>query len=188
MSTEIIIRIIFVLLLAIFFILRSHFTNHHKGFTFRTSIKYVVIGLLLFFYLTNNLSLGFLNISYNIRIILGFSLFIIGSIIFFWAHFHLGKNWSPIIEKRFSKSRTFITSGPYNYIRHPIYSSSFIILISIFFITGNWLFTGLLFLILTAFYLYKVPREEEELIKNFGKKYENYKKNTGGLIPRIKLK
>jgi protein-S-isoprenylcysteine O-methyltransferase Ste14 len=48
------------------------------------------------------------------------------------------------------------------------------------------LLIGIPLLILITFYSIKIPKEERELKNNFGKKYLEYMKTTGGLIPKIK--
>jgi protein-S-isoprenylcysteine O-methyltransferase Ste14 len=126
------------------------------------------------------------NMNIYLRLIGGTFILFLGFLLFFSAHKHLKNNWSPIIEKKFSKSRSLIQSGPYKYIRHPIYTASIISLIGFLVFTANWLFVGIPFLILILFYCYKIPKEEEELLRNFGKKYKDYMKSTGGLIPKLK--
>ena len=48
-------------------------------------------------------------------------------------------------------------------------------LIGFFILTSNWVLIGIPFVILILFYMSKIPREEKELIDNFGKEYLRYK-------------
>lgn len=182
---EILIKIIASLLVAFFFVFRSRFTKHYKMFTYNTLIKWFILAALAIFYLSGSFDGFALNFSFYIRILTGIPIILLGFSLLFWAHFNLRNNWSPIIEKKFTKSRKLITTGPYRYLRHPIYSASFISLIGFFILTANWLLAAIPFFILLFFYIYKIPREEKELLDNFGAKYKRYMKRTGGLFPKI---
>lgn len=186
MKTEILIKILTLILVLTFFFIRSRFVKHYKKFTPRTMIKYVILLLLFSFYIGGYFDFAMLNFNLYFRLICGMIIIFLGMSLLFWAHIHLGKNWSPVIENKFSKSRSLIKSGPYKFIRHPIYTASFITLIGFFILTANWILTGIPLVILILFYINKIPKEEKELIDNFGKEYLDYKKKTGGLIPKIK--
>jgi len=185
MNTELLIKITTIILVLLFFITRSFFVKHYKKFTPRTLIKYIILIFLFGFYITGYFDFAQLNFNIYWRFMAGLLIVFLGISLLFWAHFHLGKNWSPIIEKKFSKSRKLIISGPYKYIRHPIYTASFITLLGLFILSSNWILAGIPLIILILFYMSKIPREEKELIRNFGKKYINYKKKVGGLIPKL---
>jgi protein-S-isoprenylcysteine O-methyltransferase Ste14 len=185
MNLEILIKIIVLLLVIFFFIFRSRFLRHYKKFTPRTLIKYFIILFLFYFYIFGYLDFAQINFNIYFRLIVGVIIIILGMSLLFWAHSHLKINWSPIIEKKFSKSRSLVKSGPYKYIRHPIYTASFISLFGFFILTSNWLLTGIPLLIFISFYIHKIPMEEKELNNNFGKKYKEYTKTTGGLIPKL---
>lgn len=84
----------------------------------------------------------------------------------------------------FEKTTTLVTSGIYQYIRHPLYSSLFLLTWGIFFkaiaLTGVTLATlSTLFLVLTA------KADEDECIYFFGMLYVEYMKNTKMFVPYI---
>jgi len=54
-----------------------------------------------------------------------------------WAQVTLGKSWSD--TPRMMKGQTLIISGPYQFIRHPIYTAFILILGSTLLISSNWL-------------------------------------------------
>lgn len=141
--------------------------------------------VLMFMYLSGLIDFALLPFRLFLRIGGGGIFLLSGFVLFFWSHHHLGKNWSPIIEKRFSLSRFLVKTGPYAYIRHPIYTASFITLVGFFFLSANWILGGAPLLILGAFYVYKIPLEEKELLRNFGEEYSKYMKKTGGLLPKL---
>jgi len=59
-----------------------------------------------------------------------------------------------------------------------------ILLLGFFLLSANWLFATIPLIILIIFYSIKIPLEEKELERNFGKKYIEYKKRTGGFFQR----
>lgn len=186
MNLALLIKILALLLVIAFFLIRSRFVRHYKKFTPRTWIKHIIFVALFYPYLTGYFDFAQLGLNIYFRLIGGGIIVVLGFSLLFWAHIHLGKNWSPIIEKKFSKSRKLVESGPYKYIRHPIYTASFITLIGFFILTANWILTGIPLIILILFYASKISREEKELTDNFGKKYLEYMKRTGGLFPKLK--
>ena len=185
MEFELIVKVIVLVLLIVFFILRSSFIKHYKTFTFRLSIKYIVTIILLILYFGGYFDFAMLGINSYVRMILGLLIIFIGMVLFFWTHAHLGKNWSPVIEKKFTKSRKLIKTGPYRHMRHPIYSASFVTLIGFGIFTANWLIFVVPLVILVVFYAIKIPKEEKELTRNFGKEYEKYMKDTPRFIPNF---
>jgi protein-S-isoprenylcysteine O-methyltransferase Ste14 len=88
--------------------------------------------------------------------------------------------------KQSGRTEPLIIMGPYRYIRHPIYSSVFLLLL------GWWLLLDYTFLLLAAtllllwFKFVVVPFEERELVAIFGDQYENYAKEVPSLIPFTK--
>ena len=100
-----------------------------------------------------------------------------------WAQNTLGKNWSD--TPRMMKEQRLITSGPYSFIRHPIYTAFLMILGSILFISANW-FIGLTWLAMTVLEVAsRIGFEENLMLEYFGDQYREYGKSTGRLIPRL---
>lgn len=183
MDFETSIKVLVLGILLFFFIARSRFTRHYTAFTPRILIKYVVALLLMGFYVEGFFDSATLPFGQEIRFFAGIPVIFLGMVLFFWAHIHLGANWSPIIEKKFTSSRRLITSGPYRFIRHPTYTASFIVLAGFFVLTANWLLAGIPFIILVVFYAHKIPLEENKLVRNFGNAYRTYMKTTGRFLP-----
>lgn len=77
-----------------------------------------------------------------------------------------------------------IRSGPYAYMRHPIYSGVLLGVAGTALVLGEW--RGILaFTILLANYAVKADHEERLLTDEFGEEFEAHKKPTGFLIPRF---
>jgi protein-S-isoprenylcysteine O-methyltransferase Ste14 len=78
-----------------------------------------------------------------------------------------------------------ITTGVYSVIRHPQYLGGLLAHVGITVLLSAWY--SLLGTPLMIILVYLISRkEEEELVKEFGKVYEDYKKRVPMLIPKIK--
>ncbi len=107
-----------------------------------------------------------------------------GFALLFWSHAALGKNWSD--QPRITSEQSFVSVGPYQWIRHPIYSAFIVILGSTLFITANWLVGGLWLFISLADIFSRIKFEEEKMLERFGYEYSAYLQRTGALFPRLK--
>jgi protein-S-isoprenylcysteine O-methyltransferase Ste14 len=100
-----------------------------------------------------------------------------------WAQITLANSWSD--TPRMMKEQALVTSGPYKFIRHPIYTAFILILGSPLLISANWLI-GLCWLGMTALEVAsRVNFEETLMIEFFGSQYREYMKKTGRLLPKI---
>jgi protein-S-isoprenylcysteine O-methyltransferase Ste14 len=99
------------------------------------------------------------------------------------ARRHLGGNWSGTVTLK--QDHTLTRSGPYRFVRHPIYTG---LLLAIFgsgvIALGEW--RGLLALALvTAAFLRKIQIEERFLQEQFGDAYARYRQEVPALIPGV---
>jgi protein-S-isoprenylcysteine O-methyltransferase Ste14 len=101
--------------------------------------------------------------------------------VYAWSRTTLGRAWSSQLEMR--EEHHLVTSGPYAWIRHPIYSALLSFLASIALVTANWLFFALFVFSMVDLTL-RIPREEEMMVARFGDEYKAYKQRTGSLFPR----
>jgi protein-S-isoprenylcysteine O-methyltransferase Ste14 len=98
-----------------------------------------------------------------------------------WARIYLGRNWGmPMTLKR---DPELVTSGPYRFVRHPIYSGILLGLL------GTALATNLYWLIAfgvcLVFFAYSARVEEEDLTRTFPATYPGYRSRTKMLIPFV---
>lgn len=113
----------------------------------------------------------------------GVGIAVIGFALLQWAQNTLGKNWSDM--PRLLKGQSLITSGPYQYIRHPIYTAFLLILGSTFFISANWMI-GLAWIGMSALEVAsRIGYEEALMLESFGDQYREYMKKTGRLFPKV---
>lgn len=100
-----------------------------------------------------------------------------------WAQNTLGRSWSD--TPRMIKEQALVTSGPYQYIRHPIYTAFVLILGSTLLISSNWLI-GLAWLAMTVLEINsRINFEEPLMLEYFGDSYREYMKRTGRLLPKL---
>ncbi|MEM6475659.1 MAG: protein-S-isoprenylcysteine O-methyltransferase [Pseudomonadota bacterium] len=114
---------------------------------------------------------------------IGAVLTVSGLYLFWRSHADLGRNWSPTTE--IHSEQKLITEGIYRSIRHPMYTSLWLLTVAQPLVIHNWLmgFSGpLAFGIL---YFVRVPYEEGMMRKQFGTDYDDYCAATGRLIPRL---
>jgi protein-S-isoprenylcysteine O-methyltransferase Ste14 len=112
---------------------------------------------------------------------LGAGIALVGFALLQWAQVTLGRSWSD--TPRMMKEQTLITSGPYQFIRHPIYTAFILILGSTLFISSNWLI-GLTWAGMTVLDIAsRIGFEESLMLEYFGDQYREYMKKTGQLLP-----
>ena len=106
-----------------------------------------------------------------------------GSALFAWTHLALGKNWSGVLE--IAKDHELVTSGPYQFVRHPMYSAFFLMGAGVLLLSANWLVGGLNLVAVTYMYVIRVGDEETMMIDQFGQSYQRYMAETGRLFPTL---
>ncbi|MGA7720574.1 MAG: isoprenylcysteine carboxylmethyltransferase family protein [Ignavibacteriaceae bacterium] len=98
-----------------------------------------------------------------------------------WGRQQLGKNWSRADSTK--GRQKLVISGPYSYIRHPMYSGGFLaILGSAVVMGGAWIF---LLVFLGPIFFWRVGAEDRLLEQQFPDEYPEYKKRTKALIPFV---
>jgi protein-S-isoprenylcysteine O-methyltransferase len=104
---------------------------------------------------------------------------VVGICFAIWARLVLGKNWSPRPSKK--EHHELVTSGPYAYVRHPIYTG---MLLAAFgsALTGSF-FAILVFVLATIVFLSRIPREEKIMMDLFPNENPTYRAGTKRLIP-----
>lgn len=113
----------------------------------------------------------------------GISIALLGFALLQWAQNTLGRNWSD--TPRMMKDQALITSGPYQFIRHPIYTAFLLIMSSTLLISANWLI-GLSWIGMTALEIAsRIGFEESLMLEYFGDRYREYMKRTGRLSPLL---
>ena len=105
-----------------------------------------------------------------------------GLMLFAWMFRHLGLNVTPTSMPR--SHATLVTTGPYRWIRHPMYSAAVILVAATSLLTANAMVAigGIgMFALLAA----RSRIEERRLVEKFGDAYRAYQRCTGRFLPRL---
>ena len=99
-----------------------------------------------------------------------------------WARLHLGANWSAAVSIR--EQHELIRTGPYRWMRHPIYSGILLGMAGTVLVVGE--VRALIgFAAMVAAHYAKARKEEGWLSREFGASFETHKKHTGMFLPRL---
>ena len=113
---------------------------------------------------------------------LGAPLGMAGVLLFGWMFRHLGLNVTSTSMPR--ATATLVTSGPYRWIRHPMYSAALVLVAATTLLTAN-LVVGIGGLIMFGLLAARSRLEERRLVEKFGDSYRDYQNRTGRFVPRI---
>jgi protein-S-isoprenylcysteine O-methyltransferase Ste14 len=112
---------------------------------------------------------------------LGVVLGALGLMLYTWSRHALGKAWSSCLQMQ--AQHILVTTGPYAWIRHPIYLAMILFLTSLTLVGANWMLVVFLIISIVDLVL-RMPREEQMMIEVFGEAYEAYRQRTGSIFPR----
>ncbi len=109
----------------------------------------------------------------------GTILFVAGLALAVWARVYLGRNWGmPMTEK---DEPELVTSGPYQLVRHPIYSSILLAMLgTALAIAYYWLIAVA---VIGAYFVHSARVEERIMSSSFPEAYPGYRLRTKMLIP-----
>jgi protein-S-isoprenylcysteine O-methyltransferase Ste14 len=95
----------------------------------------------------------------------------------------LGKEWS--LTARLVEGHKLATSGPYAYVRHPIYSGMLGMLVATGLAISHWaaLLAGLVVFFVGT--IIRVRSEEKLLREAFGAEFENYAQRVPAIVPGL---
>lgn len=114
--------------------------------------------------------------------LVGVTLLILGLSFTVWARLHLGRYWSARIS--LAKDHQLIQTGPYRFVRNPIYSGGLVAILGTAIVVGQVRGVVAMVLVLIAF-LRKIQLEERWLLERFGPAYLEYQKKVSALIPFV---
>ncbi len=100
-----------------------------------------------------------------------------------WVHRELGRNFSGTLE--IQADQVLVTSGPYQWVRHPMYTTLFLIIFSFFLLSANWLIGIMWIGGFAAVITSRVAKEDAALESKFGGQYHAWAARTGAFFPRL---
>ena len=89
---------------------------------------------------------------------------------------------SGYLEK---KGRKLASSGPFAYVRNPLYIGNFFLGLGVVILSNNWINTGIFILGFFILYVGTVKKEERVLQEEFGAAYTDYKNEVPRFFPRL---
>jgi protein-S-isoprenylcysteine O-methyltransferase Ste14 len=84
-----------------------------------------------------------------------------------------------------SQGQHIVEQGPYRWVRHPSYLGGLLAQIGFGLTLTNWLAMILPVCCLAAAYVYRIPLEEQALVRGLGPGYSDYMRRTWRLIPFV---
>jgi protein-S-isoprenylcysteine O-methyltransferase Ste14 len=100
----------------------------------------------------------------------------------YWLFSSIGSGITPTSATR--RQHTLVTSGPYRWVRHPLYTVGSSLFISFGMMADNWFIAALGILAFIGMAI-RTPKEEANLIEKFGDEYREYMKRTGRFFPKF---
>jgi len=100
----------------------------------------------------------------------------------YWLFSNIGSGITPTSATR--KEHKLSTSGPYRWVRHPLYTVGSTLFISFGMIADNWFIAALGVLAFIGMAA-RTPKEEANLIEKFGDEYREYMQRTGRYFPKL---
>lgn len=100
-----------------------------------------------------------------------------------WTLRALGSNISETVLTK--SDQQLVTHGPYQWVRHPLYTVGLLFILSFGLIASNGAVLILGVVVALVMRLVVIPAEERNLVDKFGERYEQYRRHTGTLLPGV---
>jgi protein-S-isoprenylcysteine O-methyltransferase Ste14 len=114
--------------------------------------------------------------------LVGLGITLAGCLFAAWARLTLGANWSGRVTLK--QDHQLVTSGPYAFARHPIYTGLITAATGTALAVGQWRCV-LGVVLITAAFLSKIHQEEPVMLEAFPDAYPAYRKRVKALFPGI---
>jgi protein-S-isoprenylcysteine O-methyltransferase Ste14 len=102
----------------------------------------------------------------------------------FWLVFRANSYAAPVVKIQKERGHTIVTTGPYAYLRHPMYAGAIFLLLGIPLLLGSWSGVALAVVMIAAFG-YRAVREEQTLAAQFPEYAEYAARVRYRLIPLV---
>lgn len=99
-----------------------------------------------------------------------------------WVHATLGRHFSDRLNLQ--AQHQLITSGPYRWVRHPMYSFLFLFFVASAELSANALIALCSALLIANIWI-RIGHEEKMLREHFGQAFDDYARRTPRIIPKF---
>lgn len=107
---------------------------------------------------------------------------VMGVILIIWGLGALRTNFAFSVSPQ--EGSKLVTTGPYRWMRHPLYTAFLIEAAGISVVMASW-FVGLMAALVWGLLVYRTRIEEEKLIERYGNQYRLYMESAGRFFPRL---
>lgn len=117
----------------------------------------------------------------SVRGVAGLIICLAGFALAVWARLYLGRNWGMPMSLK--QGHELVTTGPYRYVRHPIYTGMLLAIV------GSALVSGPIWVVLligmTIYCVYSARTEESLMLQQFPEQYARYRQRSKAIIPFV---
>lgn len=151
-------------------------------YTFTTTIM-LISGIILSLGLMKSDAIYGTTWAGSLLRLMGIALGFFGLYMFHQAHVHLAENWMPTVSKL--QDQKLVTTGPYQILRHPMYTGVALATIGYFILFGAsfWAWPQLLSMLVLV--SYRVPTEDKMMANMFKERHSEWTKKTYKMIPYV---
>jgi protein-S-isoprenylcysteine O-methyltransferase Ste14 len=156
----------------------------HWSVMLAQTLIFVVIGIALWRPIPITLSTNL----HIIILIFGSLLYFPGIALYLWGYWSLGRMFgiSSGFGATLYQDHKLILSGPYRYVRHPMYLAVILAAFGALLIFRTW--AMIFFAPLSLVVVYRAQREERLLAEEFCEEWDNYCQEVNGWIPQLRRK
>jgi protein-S-isoprenylcysteine O-methyltransferase len=115
--------------------------------------------------------------------LVGVVLFVAGLLLRWWSIVKLGRFFT--VDVTIAKDHELVDSGPYRLLRHPSYTGLLMAFLGFALRLGNWAAALVLFVPISAAFLYRIHVEEDALRAALGEGYAAYSRRSKRLVPFV---
>lgn len=141
-----------------------------------------MIGFVIVYFLILRLKIGAFGARHDIIIGIGTAMVMLGALFNIIGRLNLKGNWANHIK--IYDDHVLITTGVYQFVRHPLYASIMLMLFGGCLVYRNWLCFLMTMVIFIPFMYYRA-KQEEKLLDSVFPDYESYREKTGMFFPKL---
>jgi protein-S-isoprenylcysteine O-methyltransferase Ste14 len=113
----------------------------------------------------------------------GIMVLVLGVALRQWSHIVLGRFHQAVVT--IHVDHELVTTGPYRYLRHPMYTGSSVAFLGIGLALGTWPSFVLSFLGTAPAILRRILVEERAMAESLGRRYHDYAQDRARLVPWV---
>jgi protein-S-isoprenylcysteine O-methyltransferase Ste14 len=114
----------------------------------------------------------------------GALLLAVGIALLGFSHHHLGGSFHSLVVSK--ENQVLVETGPYRWIRHPIYTAYLMNYVGGGLLAGNLILTLVPVTMYAILVAIRMGKEEAVMRETFGQAYAEYEERTGRLCPRVR--